>query len=92
MFKISKHNKWDKFFFMSNSHIHMEIDYDDVNHAEVDAATDVVLEILNKHWDEKLYKEKYKEKILEMWEINEYNLQNDFENKEEYLENYGITT
>lgn len=92
MFKINKHNKWDKFFFMSNPHIHMEIDYDDVNHAEVDAATDVVLEILNKHWSEELYKKRYKEILIENWERNEYNLQSDFEDLDDYLRNYGVTT
>lgn len=40
--------------------ITMNVDYDDVNHEEVEAAMLTVVEILNKYWDQNLFREKLK--------------------------------
>ena len=87
-FEEEKHNRYDKSFGFGNSHIYMWIDYDDVDHNTVDAALEVMKEVLNKHWDENLFKEKLKEKAIDRWNENKYGLQDDFESLEEYLEAY----
>jgi len=85
-FSIEPHSQSDKCFQMSNDHIYMEIDYDDVDHAETDAAAECVRQILNAHWDEDLYKKLYREELMRIWNENKHNLQSDYENLDEYLE------
>lgn len=87
-FEIDKHNHYDKSFGFGNSYIWMDVDYDDVDHDTVDAALELVKEILDKHWDEKRFKEIRLEKALQRWNENRYNLQSDFDSLEEYLETY----
>lgn len=96
---MKKENKWeveihsgiDKSFGMGNDHIWMKVDYDDVNHPEVDAAVKCVQEIMEKHWDEKLYESHYINVLLAEWKANEYNLQADYDDKDDYLLQNGIT-
>lgn len=87
-FNISKHDLYDKFFFLKGEHIFMEVEYDDVNHAEVDAASELVAKILNEYWDEDTYHEIYREKLIEIWNKNQNNLQDDFDGLVDYLNNY----
>ena len=89
-FEIERHNTSYKSFDFSNHRVSVQVDYDDVNHPEVDAGIELMKEILNSHWDEKRFKELYREKVMEVWNKNEYGLQTDFENLEDYLQNYGI--
>lgn len=68
----------------------MQVEYDDVNHPEVDAAARVIKTIIEKHWDENEFQAEYKKELLELWEKNEYRLQDDYENKEDYLYQHGF--
>jgi predicted RND superfamily exporter protein len=88
--EIEKHTTVDKNFGFYTKHLALYVDYDDVNHPEVDAAVEVLKEIIEKNWNEDSFKEKFKEKVLNRWNENKYNLQSDFESLEEYLENNGI--
>ena len=63
MFNITKHSEIDKNFEFSNKYISMQVDYDDVNHIEVDAAIEYIKEILDKNWNDKFFKQKFKEKM-----------------------------
>lgn len=90
-YEIQKHSTIDKRFEFRNEHISMEVDYDDVNHPEVDAGIELMKEILDEYWNEDLFKKKYKEKIMEVWNENKYDIQSDYENNlEEYLTNFGL--
>lgn len=51
LWKIPEHSETDKSFEISGP-IGLKVDYDDVDHEEVDAVTEKVVRILNKHWDE----------------------------------------
>jgi hypothetical protein len=85
-FVIEGHDRIDKSFMVYNDHITLNVEYDDVNHVEVEAAIEHIKEILDKHWDESVYDQKYKENILKVWYLNEYNIQDDYDNNiEEYL-------
>jgi len=88
---VEEHSGIDKSFqFTVNDVISMQIDYDDVNHAEVDAATRILKSIIEKNWDEKLFQSEYKKELLAIWDKNEYNLQSDYESKEDYLSQHGF--
>jgi hypothetical protein len=90
LFTMEAHTTIDKAFEISGDYISMYVDYDDVNHMEVDAAAETILEILNKHWDEGLFKEKYKTEVIRKWEQNYHNLQIDYESYEDYLQQHNI--
>jgi len=76
----------DKSFSLSIDDIlFAQIDYDDVNHPEVDAATRHLEEIIKEHWNSDKVKEYYKEELLKAWDNNEYNIQDDYDNVEDYL-------
>lgn len=51
LFKIQSHTHTAKFFDIEGP-INLTINYDDVNHDEVDAKIDLVVSILNDHWPE----------------------------------------
>lgn len=53
--KISKHDRLDKFFLIETDHLKMKVDYDDVNHIEVDAASKLLEKIITEYWDEGEY-------------------------------------
>ena len=88
-FKFGDHTMVDKSFDFSNGVVSMDVDYDDVNHAEVDAGIELMTEILNEHWNDEEFKRRYKDKVIEQWYKYERG-HSDFENMEEYLLNYGI--
>ena len=50
-FKIEPHTTIDKRFLIEETGNHLLVDYDDVNHAEVDQAARKLVKILNEHWD-----------------------------------------
>lgn len=89
---VENHSGIDKSFeFRINNALSMQIDYDDVNHAEVDAATRVLKSIVEKHWDDELFKQEYKKELIAVWNKNEYDLQSDYDSKEDYLTQNGVT-
>lgn len=51
LFKIEPHTTIDKRFNIVNDEITLIVDYDDVNHKEVDKAARKLVKILNEHWD-----------------------------------------
>lgn len=55
-FTIEDFSDFDKKFPIWSNEITMNVDYDDVDHAEVEAAALTVVEILNKYWDQKLFR------------------------------------
>lgn len=87
---IENHTTIDKSFRLSTDEISMKVDYDDVNHPETDAATRQIAEIIEKHWDQKLHDQYYREELLKVWNANEYNLQGDYEGLNDYLEQHGL--
>lgn len=65
MFSIEKHSVIDKKFEFSNEYVSMQVDYDDVNHIEVDVAIEFIKEILDKNWNNKLFEQRLKEKVIQ---------------------------
>jgi predicted RND superfamily exporter protein len=55
-FEIDNHSGIDKDFGFGNEYIFMLVDYDDVNHKEVDIAITYIKDILNKHWNDEEFK------------------------------------
>lgn len=84
-FIIEPHTTIDKSFSIRNSYIYMDVDYDDVNHAEVDVAADMVKNILEKYWDESQFKNNLKQRMIDIWKENRYNLQDDYESFDDYM-------
>jgi hypothetical protein len=66
-FSIEDHNSWDKSYGIVADEIYLSVDYDDVNHPEVDAAAKTIVEILNKFWDRELFLKNYKEMLEKQW-------------------------
>lgn len=88
--KIDNHTTIDKYFWIKSNRFAAKVDYDDVDHPETDAAIEVLAKIVEENWDEELFRNKYKEKVMEIWNKNEYSIQSDFESLEDYLSNYGF--
>jgi len=55
-FEIEDHNHFDKEFGLYNDVVEMRVDYDDVNHDEVDVAAEYIKKILNEHWNEEEFR------------------------------------
>ncbi len=90
---IEPHSTINKRFDITTEHLCLMVDYDDVNHMEVDAAVLVLKEIIEKHWDKELYKKLYKEQVIKTWEKNEYGLQSYYDEEggfHGYLRDHGI--
>jgi hypothetical protein len=64
MFIIGSHSTIDKKFEFSNEYVSMQVDYDDVNHIEVDVAIEYIKEILDKNWNNKLFEQRLKERNI----------------------------
>ena len=90
--KIQEHDGVDKSFDLEDvPYLDVTINYDDVNHPEVDAAVKVLKKIIDDHWNETLHRKYFKEELMKQWEANEYGLQKDYEgNLEDYLADYGV--
>ena len=87
---IEDHSGIDKSFEFSFEHFYAQVDYDDVNHPEVDAATKLLAKIIEQHWNEEEFKKLFKEEVINIWNKNEYNLQDDYVSLEEYLKEHEI--
>lgn len=90
---IDPHNGMDKRFEMNfPGEVCAYIDYDDVDHASVDAGVKALKEIVEKHWDEKVFKKYYIKEVMIVWGENEYNLQGDYEGGlAEYLSDHNFS-
>ena len=64
--KIEKHSTTDKRVSVTTYHLQLFADFDDVNHAEVDAALLHLKEIVEKNWDEEKYKKLYKQQVIKV--------------------------
>lgn len=89
-FTIDDHSGFDKEFALGNHVITMNVEYDDVDHTEVDAASLYVQKLLNDHWDEAEFKNFYKCQIMTEWTDNVDDIQSEYTNVEEYLLRYGF--
>ena len=83
---IERHSAIDKSFEMNSKYINFNVDYDDVNHIEVDTAAEIISELVDKYWDEKEFRKRLQLKAIEVWNKNEWNLQSDYESFDEYME------
>lgn len=90
-FEVEQHSTIDKKFGAGNSHIWMYIGYDDVNHMEVDAAVEQMKQIMEKYWDEKFHEALYMKKVIDNWNENKGGIQEDYESRDEYLRDHGLT-
>ena len=80
-FIIETHSQIDKCFYFRNGHVCMDVDYDDVNHMEVDAAVKHKKQIREKTWDENEYKRLYKDELVNRWNLNEGDIQSDYKDE-----------
>ncbi len=83
--EIEGHDGVDKSFGMGNNQIWMKVDYDDVNHPEVDAAAKYVKILMETCWDNEQFKELYKTELIHQWHDNE-DIQGDYPVIEQYIE------
>ena len=85
MVKIENHSTIDKSFEVSTDHLSMIINFDDVNHEEVEAATIILKELIEMYWDEDSFKSVYKQQLIKRWVKDKY-LQEDYQyNLDNYL-------
>lgn len=90
---IEPHDTCDKRFDVTTDHLCLMVDFDDVHHAEVEAAVLQLKKIIEDHWDDELHKKLYKEEVMKVWNANEYGLQSDYDDEggiEGYLRDHGI--
>lgn len=78
---IEPHNSINKRFDVDTDHLSLKVDFDDVNHAEVDAAIQQVKKIIEENWDYELHQKLYKEEVMKIWNANEYGLQSDYDDE-----------
>lgn len=91
--KIEPHNSTNKMFSITTEHLCLMVDFDDVNHAEVEAAVLQLKKIIEENWDVELHKKLYKEEVMKTWNKNEYGIQSDYDDEgglEGYLANMGF--
>jgi len=80
--RIEPHTTIDKSFRLTTPHVTFNVYYDDVDHAEVDAAVKLIQSIIYLHWDEDMFKNLlYAERRLQ-FEADKYLIEeyNTFEN------------
>lgn len=90
---IDDHSIIDKRFDVMTEHLCLMVDFDDVNHAEVDAAVLQLKKIVEEHWNEELHEKLYLEELMKIWNENKNNIQRDYEDEgglTGYLQNFGI--
>lgn len=77
-FTIEKHTTSDKFFYIlgpESDDQFIRIDYDDVDHKEVDLQVEKMVKILNDNWNDKKYSkyaEDYAALDFEKWLVNKF--------------------
>ena len=65
--EIEKHSKIDKSFKLSTEHLSMKVDFDDVNHQEVEAATLILKQLIEKYWNKEEFEIEYKKQLIKRW-------------------------
>lgn len=82
---IENHSRLEKSFVVklesegnNFEDINLRVDYDDVNHPEVDAAIHELKETLETHWDGLNFREKYRKQLIEEW-IGNREMQEDWD-------------
>lgn len=89
---IEPHSGIDKRFdFHVNDVFSAKVDYDYVNHLEVDAAAEYLKELIEKCWVEDRFQEIYRAKVEKEWDDNVCGIQKDYESKEEYMSDHGFS-
>ena len=94
-FKIGKHNKVDKEFILEGGAVYAHVDYDDVDHCQVDASAEAMVEVLNNYLEE--YNAAYK-RLLKIKMTSHYHdklrhngeLYDDYPTLEAYLKSRNI--
>ena len=83
--RIESHTTIDKSFIVrlesevnNFQDVDLRIDYDDVNHPEVDAIVQEMKETLETHWDNSNFLEKYRTQLIENW-IRNREMQEDWD-------------
>lgn len=90
---IEDHSTINKSFEVTIDELSLRVDFDDVNHAAVDAAIKQLKKIVEKHWNDEKHRKFFKKELMKIWNENEYGLQNDFDDEgglEGYLRNNGF--
>ncbi|MDD5649103.1 MAG: hypothetical protein PHF86_01610 [Candidatus Nanoarchaeia archaeon] len=64
---IEEHDGSDKSFTMDFPYMAVSVDYDDVYHVKVDAASKVIKKMIEDHWNEDLFKKELKKILLKEW-------------------------
>lgn len=91
---IQNHTTLNKLFEVRMGEVRLRVDYDDVNHSEVDATIKQLKEIIEKHWDDEKHREYFKQELMRIWNENKYGLQGDYDEEgglAGYLANYDFT-
>lgn len=83
-FEIEEHSTIDKRFGVGNDHIWMYVDYDDVNHEEVEAAVNYLKTIVEKHWDMQQFNEFIKPEREKRWKEDKW-LREKYPDMNEYI-------
>lgn len=88
---IEPHSGIDKsFHFAIPNYLDLKVDYDDVNHAEVDASVKHLKELIEMYWDSLKVESYYEQELINEWHKNEYNLQSDYEDFKHYMNEHGF--
>lgn len=88
---IKPHSELDKKFKVTIGNVLcIYVDYDDVNHAETEAATNYLQSLIEKNWNDEHFQAFYKAQLLIEWDANKYSLQDDYEGINDYLEQHGF--
>ena len=86
-FEIEEHNRIDKRFRFGNGRISMLIDYDDVDHSEVDAMLRTIKSVLEDNWDQKLFLNNLSEELIKHYHENP-DIAEEYGSLERYLERF----
>jgi hypothetical protein len=70
-FSMEEPDSINKSFEIRSDKISMDVNFDDVNHPEVEAAAETIVAILNKYWNRKLFKENLKRILEKEWKEDE---------------------
>ncbi len=81
---IEDHSTVDKSFGVGNDFIWMRVDYDDVNHMAVEAATKYIKTLLENCWEQRDFSEYYKNELINEW-YKDKDLQEEYPNVDKYV-------
>lgn len=70
--EVEKHTTIDKFFCVTTKNLSLQVDYDDVDHAETDAAVQQLKEIVEKYWNPERHLELLKVELIKEWDKDKH--------------------